>query len=178
MGNSSISYTIEQPTEKISQKLCKLYQRSYCPVNQYPSKSLNLYNLEMFGRIARIQVLWIDRNNPNKVEFPISPHIFILISVLHLTTHRIKWRKIRNPWIPQKHPIQRSLWKNDTNEALWNPCQTAQRKILLRVITNFLVYLECYSKKKFIKSINSQNDSIGTVGKCSRRYRRISNKQH
>ena len=24
----------------------------------------------MFGRIARIQVLWIDRNNPNKVIFP------------------------------------------------------------------------------------------------------------
>ena len=23
----------------------------------------------MFGRIARIQVLWIDRNNPNKVLF-------------------------------------------------------------------------------------------------------------
>ena len=24
----------------------------------------------MFGRIARIQVLWIDRKNPNKVLFP------------------------------------------------------------------------------------------------------------
>jgi len=132
----------------------------------------------MFGRIARIQVLWIDRNNPNKVyisyltaysHWNFSSSYHYAWKQMEKNTRSVDTAKIPNTtisakkwykWIPVKY-LSNCTTKNTTS------CNYS-----------ILFYLECYSKKKSTKSIKWPNDSIGTVVKYSLRCKKISNKQH
>ena len=52
----------------------------------------------MQGKIVRIQVLWIDNKNPNKVNY--ESNSFNLLLVLFIITIRNWEQKNRHSWLP------------------------------------------------------------------------------
>ena len=131
----------------------------------------------MYGRIARIQVLWIDRNNPNKVIF--SNRASYTNSYFS-SSSRYEWKlmekntkSVDTVKIPNIVSSAKKWYK-------WIPVKSLSNCITKNITScknSIFDYLECYSKKKSTKSINWPNDSIGTVGKYSHKCKRISNRQ-
>ena len=133
----------------------------------------------MHGRIARIQVLWVDRQNPTMVNIWVIFQLFIPSSFYRFDS-KLGTKKSTFEVTVKIHSTTNCA-KNFSNErpvnfplncTKINTFSTNSPKVNSWVFS----FLECYTEKKFMKLTNLPSDFTVTVDGFSHKSGRISKK--